>query len=280
MSFARMAKWLAPAKLNFACSANYLDHIAELNFTAEQRILLTEIPDAMFRESVRDFMTNQSFRKDYWIRGARKLNPLEQTEALRRQRVMLVWPLADVSLNIKCALGDATLQKKIYGPILEALADHQPKTLGQIEQMVKDKGIAFVQVKEAVLVLSGLGSLSAVQDDALVRKSRKQTDGLNAALCDKARGSDGNSYLASPVTGGGVMVNRFQQLFLLAKSQGKKLPTEWAQFVWQLLVAQGQNIIKDGRTLKTAEEDLAELTAQAQTFADKQLPILTVLGIA
>ena len=32
--------------------------------------------------------------------------------------------------------------------------------------------------------------------------------------------------------------------------------------------------------LTTADENVAELTAEANTFADKQLPILKALGIA
>ena len=86
--------------------------------------------------------------------------------------------------------------------------------------------------------------------------------------------------LASPVTGGGITVGRFQKLFLLAISQGKKQPTEWAQPIWQSLAAQGQRILKDGNTLETPEENLAELTNQATTFAEKQLPILKALQIA
>ena len=39
-------------------------------------------------------------------------------------------------------------------------------------------------------------------------------------------------------------------------------------------------MLKDGKAMETAEEHLAELTTQAQTFADKQLPILKALGIA
>jgi hypothetical protein len=119
-----------------------------------------------------------------------------------------------------------------------------------------------------------------VQDDALVAKARKQTDKLNTFLCDKSRGSNDISYLASPVTGGGVVVSRFQQLFLLAKSQGKKQPAEWAQFVWQVLAAQGKKIVKEGKTLETDDENIAELNTQAQTFADEQLPILKALGVA
>lgn len=280
MPFSRMAQWLAPAKINYACSAHYLDHIDAVNLSVEQQALLKEIPDAMFRETVRDFMVNQQFRRDYWVKGARKLNPLEQAEALRAQKVILVQPRADVSLKVTGALGEASMQEAVYAPILDALADHKPKTLGQIEQAVKDKGVAFAQVAQAAMILTGAGHLAAVQDDAVISKAKKHTDKLNVYLIDKARGSSDISYLASPVTGGGVTVGRFQQLFLLAMSQGKKQPAEWAQVVWQILAAQSQKIVKEGKTLESAEENIAELTLQATTFADKQLPILKALGIA
>ena len=280
MSFSRMAEWLAPAKLGYACSAHYLDHIDALNLSAEQQALLREIPDAMFRETVRDFCVNQQFRRDYWVKGARKLDPLAQAEALRAQRVMLVQPRSAVSLKATGALGEATMQEAVYGPILDALADHQPRTVGQLESVVKDQGISFAQLRQAVMVLAGAGALQAVQDEAIGVKAKPRTDRLNAHLCDRARGSGDIGHLASPVTGGGVGVGRFKQLFLLARSQGKQTPAEWAQFVWQNLAAQGQKIVKEGKTLDSAEENLAELTAQAQFFADQQWPILKALGIA
>ena len=82
------------------------------------------------------------------------------------------------------------------------------------------------------------------------------------------------------MTGGGVTVSRFRQLFLLAIAQGKKQPTEWARLMWQILLSQGQKIIKEGKTLESSEENIAELTEQAQSFADKQLPILKALQVA
>ena len=279
MSFATMAQWLESAKLDFAGSANFLDHIPVINLTNEQQAFLKEIPDALFRETVRDFMVNQQFRKDYWVKGARRFNPLEQAEGLRKQKVMLVQPRSGVSLKVKAALGEATMQDAIYNPILDLLADHHPKTLGQIEQAMKDKGIVFAQIKEAALLLSGTGVLNPVQDDASISKARKYTDKLNAYLMNKSRDSNDINYLASPVTGGGHIVTRFQQLFLMARSQGKKQSGEWARFVWELLQTQGQKILKDGKTLETPEENLAELMEQAQSFADKQLQILKALGV-
>ncbi|MDP1558230.1 MAG: class I SAM-dependent methyltransferase [Nitrosomonas sp.] len=280
MPFVRMAEWLSPTKLNYACSAHYLDHVVAVNLTAEQQTLLKEIPDAMFRETVLDFMVNQQFRRDYWTKGVRRLNAMEQAEALRVQRVVLVQPRTDVSLKVIGNLGEAMLQETIYNPILDLLADHQPRTLGQVEQALATQGISFAQVLQAAMVLTGSGALQAVQDDATTSRAKEQTDKLNTFLIGKARGSGDISYLSSPVTGGGVTVGRFQQLFLLAISQGKTQPTEWAQFIWQILIAQNQKIVKEGRTLETPDENLAELAALAQTFAEKQLPILKALQIA
>ncbi len=63
-------------------------------------------------------------------------------------------------------------------------------------------------------------------------------------------------------------------------SQGKKKPEEWSQFVWQVLSAQGQKLIKDGKMIEADEDNLAELTEQAKGFAQKQLPIFKALAIA
>ncbi|WP_090129553.1 class I SAM-dependent methyltransferase [Limnohabitans sp. Rim11] len=280
MHFATMAKWLEGAKVQFACSANYLDAVEVINLTAEQQAFLKEIPDPIFRETTRDFMVNQQFRKDYWIKGARKMSALEQAEALRAQRVILTTPRSDVSLKVAGALGEATLTESVYAPILDVLADHKVKTLGQIEQAISAEGINFSQVTEAVMLLSGAGHIGLVQDDNVIIKTKKQTDKLNAHLCQKARGSNELNYLASPVTGGGFTLNRFQQLFLVSVAQGKKQPAEWAQAVWHLLASQSQKLVKEGKTLETPEENIAELTSQAQSFAEKVLPILKALQIA
>ena len=52
-----------------------------------------------------------------------------------------------------------------------------------------------------------------------------------------------------------------------------------AQFVWQILTAQGQKIVKEGKTLETPEQNLAELLEQAIIFAEQQLPILKALQV-
>jgi SAM-dependent methyltransferase len=280
MHFATMGKWMESAKLTYACSAHYLDHLDAVNLTTEQQAFLKDIHDPMFKQTVRDFMVNQQFRKDYWVKGSRTLKLLEQAEQLREQRFVMSAYRPDVSFKVSGSLGEATLTERIYAPVLDLMSDFKTRTLAQLEQLVKEKGISFAQLNQAVLVLCDNSTLSAVQDETAISKAKKHTAKLNTYLMLKARSSNDFTYLASPVTGGGVAVGRFHQLFLQALEQGKKKPNEWAGFVEQILASQGQKIIKEGKPLETAEGQLAELTLQANEFALKSLPIYKALQIA
>lgn len=280
MHFGTMATWMESAKLTYACSANYLDYVDAVNLTSEQQSFLADIHDPMFKQTVRDFMVNQQFRKDYWVKGARRLSPLEKSETLRQQRLLMTTHRQDVTLKITGSLGEASLTEAIYAPILNLMSDHKVRTINQIEHATNGLGISFSQLIQAALVMCSNGTFSAVQDETATSKAKKNSDKLNAHLMLKARSSNEINYLASPVTGGGVGVGRFQQLYLLAFQQGMKKPEEWAEYVSKLLTAQGQKIVKDGKPIETAEEQLNELTAKANEFALKQLPILKALQIA
>ncbi|MDP4076489.1 class I SAM-dependent methyltransferase [Acidovorax sp. A1169] len=279
MHFATMAEWLEPAKLQFACTAHPSEQVDALNLNAEQQQFLKSIPDANLRESTRDFIVNQQFRRDYWVKGARKLNAIDQAEALRLIKVVLVAYRPDVSLKMTGGVGEVTLTEVIYAPLLDLLADHKPRTLGQIEQALQGKGISFAQIQQGVTVLAGAGHLAPAQDDAVAPKLRKATDKLNTWLANQSRGSNDVGFLASPVTGGGIAVSRTHQFFLLALAQGKKQPAEWAQLAWQILSLQGQKLVKSGQALETPEENLAELTEMANAFAQKQVPMLKALQV-
>lgn len=279
MYFADMAEWMSPAKVSFAASATLLDAVEILNLTESQRAFMATIPDGYLRQTVRDFMVNQQFRRDYWVKGARKLSVLEQNEAYRRVRIALVVPRNSVALKVNGALGEGALSAEIYEPILEILADYKAHTLSEIEQKLVAQNIRFVQIVQAVLVLCGAGYASVAQDNAAIGRARKNTQRLNAYLMDQARGSTNIPYLASPVTATGVSVNRFQQLFAFSVTKGKKTPNEWAEFAFSILSMLDQKIIKDGRTLETDDENREELLRQAHQFGSELLPTLKGLEV-
>jgi len=285
MHFATMAQWLAPAKLQFAASAHYIDQFDALNLSPEQQAFLNEIPDPMFKQSVRDFMTNQQFRRDYWVKGARRLHGLEQAEALGKERVVLVTSRSEVSLKVKGSLGEATMNESVYAPILDTMADHQPRTLQEIQRDVNQPGIDFVQVLQTMIVLTGAGHVQAAQADEDMETARGVCDRLNVTLLNRARASGEIGYLASPVTAGGLSVSWFEQLFLSGylqrgqQAQAEAQAQHCADHAWKVLQSQGQKVLKDGVALQAEAENIAELTAQAQRFLEKKLPLLRALRV-
>ena len=78
MHFATMANWLSGAKPGFACSAHQADHTEDINLTGEQSNFLKTIPGSLFRENVWDYIVNQQFRGDYWVKGKRTLSGIER----------------------------------------------------------------------------------------------------------------------------------------------------------------------------------------------------------
>jgi hypothetical protein len=225
-------------------------------------------------------MVNQQFRRDYWVKGARTMSALDASERLRAHRLVPTTHRPDVSLKVSGSLGEATMNEEVYNPILDVMADHKVRTVGQIEQAVSGRRISLGQVTQAVLVLSGSGTLATVQDEQAVKKAKPHADKLNHHIMLQSRGSNEMSYLASPVTGGGHAVGRFNQLFLLAAREGQKTPEDWAAHVWRTLEAQNQKLLRDGKTIETREDNIAELASQAKAFAEKQLPALKALAIA
>jgi len=159
------------------------------------------------------------------------------------------------------------------------MADHQVRTVKAMHEAVQTQGLTYAQLRQAVLVLAGLGHLLPVQDQAVVAAAAPRAALLNQQLMKKSRSQADIGFLASPLTGSGVHVSRFEQLFLLAIAEGAEDPSQWAAMAWAVLSQQGQRIIKDGVTLESAEQNLAELNAQAVVFKDSKLPILKALGV-
>lgn len=279
MHFATVAERLAAARLTHACSANFFERLDWLNLTPAQTDFLAEIPDAHFRESVRDFMTNQQFRRDYWVKGPRRLSTYDRNEALRETRVVLMVPRSVVPLKVGGALGQASMNPAVYEPILQCLSDQKAHRIVEIEQEVAAAGVTLAQVIEAVMTLVGAGHLAPAQSESEVNAGTAPAAALNEALCRQARGSSEISVLASPLIGGAVAVSRFSQLFLQARSQGHTEPGQWAREVQSVLEAQGQKLLRNGVALDPGEPTLALLTEQAAQFAESELKVLQGLGV-
>ena len=282
MYFTDVVQALAPAKLDWACSAHPIDAVDVVNLTPQAQEFLQAQAHPLLREQVRDYFVNQQFRKDLFMRGVLRLSVAEQRERLLDTRLVLAVAPGQVPMTVLGALGQATLQEEVYRPYINALAADggSPKTL---RQLLTALGTAaspnWQQLLQVLAVLTHMGTVLPCHPEEIDRQVRSRCKALNRHLCQQARYGDQTAFLASPVTGGGIGVGRIGQLLLLGREQGHKQPAEWAKFAWQIFQSQGQRLIKNGAELQTPEENLAELTEQATGFAANTLPILKAMQV-
>lgn len=285
MHFSAVTELLAEAKLEFAASATFSHHVDDINFTAEQRQFLGDIPDATLRETTKDFILNQQFRKDYWIKGPVKLAPLERARGLRGVKVALEIPASEITFKMTGGLGEISFSESVYQPIVDVLSDHKIHAIGELEDQLaisessSGPKITLPQITQAIVLLLSTNQVTLVQDDAVANAVTTRTAALNKFLLDKAKFSNDISYLASPVTGGGVNANRFEMLFLQAIAEGATEPESWAESAWRALSSQGHKLVNDGVTLESDKENLDELTSKATEFAEKKLLTFQTLGV-
>jgi hypothetical protein len=279
MAFAELAEWLELAKLSFAGSAFLIDHVDTLNLSSEGQKLLDQIANPILRQSVRDYFVNQQFRRDIFVKGPQRMTPIEQQEAFCAESFVLLTPGVSIPREVSGSSRKATLAPTIYDPIIAALEEDggRPKSVEWLRTHQNLTQISLPQITQALLVLAGSGHVHPTAE--ATAETRTKCRDLNRYILRRSRTSADINFLASPVTGGGVLVTRFEQLFLLGREEGKNAPREQAEFAWRLMDAQGQRLVKEGKTLETREDNLDELAAMAEEFA-KRIPLMAALGIA
>jgi hypothetical protein len=281
-SFGEIASQMREADLNFAATAFLLEHVDRFALPPGGAELLNTVSSPVMKETLRESFTSPQFRQDIFVKGpVRSLSAQERLARLRDLRVMLTGPVADTPMRIPGPLDDVILEPQAYRPVLEALAarDYAPKSIAELEAALGGAK-PVEQLIEELTVLVSAGCVGVAQDAAAIEEATPRCNALNRAIWARAREGDQIGFLASPVLGAGVAVHRFVQLFLLAMSEGKASPKQWAEYAWARLEANGERIMRQGRPTESAAEGVAMLTEWAQAFEMRQLPILRAIGVA
>lgn len=276
-SFARMARALSEARLEYACSANFGQALAGLGLSDEQQKLLNGIADPMFRECVRDFMFDTQFRKDYWVKGSLRVGAARKARGLRAQTVVLCSRPQDVPREIKGSFGSVTIAEDVHAGLVEVLGDMRVHAVGEMEKALAARNINISQIVQALCIYLERGHVGVTQDRNLAARARPHCEKLNGFAMDIAQDSGDMPWMASPLLGGAVNVSRFEQLFMRAMRLGAKDAAGMAAHVLETLGNANQRMTREGKPIESDEESLAELTSQAQAFLEKRLPVLRAL---
>src|SRR6478735_601493 len=281
MGFADVAALAGEAKLEFATSALLLDHLDALAFPDKAKRLLDDSKAPVVRETLRDYLVNQRFRRDIFVKGLRRLSPEARDERFGRARFVLrAKPEKILGAKVPLPFGEAELKPEIYGALGAALAEQNftPKSLNFLKQHPECKALRSGQLMNALRLLVSTGHLHLAQSAAAAAAAAPRCQALNAHLLERAAHTDDNSVLASPITGSGVLVSHEQQLFLQARALGKTAPAEWAAYALHRYAALGIRLTHAGRVLESSAETQAYLAQSAQTFAEQELSVLQALG--
>ncbi|MEP2716942.1 class I SAM-dependent methyltransferase [Pseudophaeobacter sp.] len=276
--FADLAAQMGQAKLDFLGSSCVLDHVDDISLTPKQIDFLAAEVDPVCREDLRDVLVNEQFRSDLFVKGGRKHTERGAVGAWFETPLSLSMRYNGGTLKLRWRQGEIALDHAEYGPILKALSAG-PATVRNLLDQGAFGRMNWGQISRLLTILVGSEILTPCLPLEGIESRRSRCEVFNLAVCTRAEESESLGFLASPVTGGGIELDRFEQLFLLAHSEGMKLPSDWAEMVWGLMSAQGQRLQHEGQVLEHDADNLALLKARAAAFASRRLPMCEALGV-
>ena len=280
MHFSDVAVCLQGAKLGFAGSARLLDHIDEYNMIPSAQSLLAEVTHPMLRQTVRDYIVNQQFRMDIFTRGAPRLVGLEVRHAWYQERFTLIVPAATISMTHKSSTGELTLDEKIYGPLIDCLAErnYAAKTVEEICDASRLAAFDIRQIVSALLMMTGLGYAQPAQTPDAGQRDRCRA--LNLHLCQRSLSSGEISTLASPILGGGKAVAQEHQMVILAMIAGLSDPLDQAIYLNGIFAENGGHLNREGKPVRMGDEAIGQFRAIAEKFRnDGHVQLLSALGV-
>ncbi len=264
---------LADAKLDFVGSATLLENYPDLSLTPDQRQLLAGVGVPQVRETFKDYFMIRSFRRDVFVRGARRLSPDEQEARLRTVPLGLIVPPEGARYAISVPIGEAKLEERVYGPIFDALAGGV-MTIGELLALPEIAGKSDTTAAEDAGMLVG-------SSQALAAPARgadpSAAAAFNRAVCQE--GGRATTAFAAAALRSGLHATLFDRLTYAGVAAG--VPAEagpLAEHAWRGLKAGGNALTRDGRTVAGDEDNLAILREEIGKVLAASLPQWHRLG--
>jgi SAM-dependent methyltransferase len=272
-SFGDIVGELAEAKLTYVGSAHLTDFVDRVNFTEEQQAFLATINDPILAEATRDMILARQFRRDVFAKGLVPLGEGESRARWLNTRFALSTPANLFDMTFETALGKLQLRPDVYAPLIEVL--HKgPVTLHKLIETLPMPRPSWISLTDAIKVMVGRGDLQPCLPEENDAKREASTGAFNAAVLARATRSAEFGYLASPVTGGGVRVDRATQIYLLARHLGVADPVASLTKLAEGTVLSGD----DGKML-SPDDTSAAVQKEAARIESDVLPLLKHLGI-
>jgi SAM-dependent methyltransferase len=273
-----IARELAPAKLEYAGSAQLEENFQQVMLTPAQRELCAEMGDTAAAETLKDFLNRRGFRKDVYVRGKRPMSVVRQSEILRTIKLNLIRPLEEVQYEFAAPAGKAQLNEAVYRPVFEALS-RGPATVGQLLDLAPLRTTNATSVELVGMLVAtrqALWQLREVNEAEHRRAAR-----FNAVVARHAvNETEGVVSLAAPALGSGLQLNQAQGLVYAQIISGAEVSIEAiATAIRTEFTRRGAQIAARGHPVNTPEELLAILRREVAPILSEWLPRWRQLGV-
>jgi SAM-dependent methyltransferase len=277
--FADVAKDFAQAKLDFVGSAELALAYPSIFFTPDKLDLINGGGDPVYRETIKDYFLNTSFRKDVFVRGARSMPALRQKETLQELQLVTVVPRHAFNLKLKFGHAEIDARAEVYVPFLDALS-LGPKSILELSRLPALQALSPHTIWQvaALLVASGQVAISIAPQLGTLGVTAQR---LNRVIANEARYSDDYQVLAAPLCGGGVGAHHTERLMLSAlMDHGEHLGAQQlAQHVWDSIQKSGRRMANSAQPMQDNAENLTALRAMVESTITHKLPLWKTLGI-
>ena len=209
------------------------------------------------------------------------LSPAQKEHAVDQLCFILMAPPSEVKYTMESRLGEAHLMESIYRPIVELMGDFKVRSFAEIlAELNKDQvTIARQNLLEAILTLSCNGTLSpAVKLDTVNPEVVARCRKFNHTLLEQEHIAQ-MKFLASPVLQGAFSLSDVFKVLLQIKLQEPNITRDaLCQKLFDLVIANGKTLNKDGKPITKRKEQEAILSEQVDLFLKHSLPLMEAMG--
>lgn len=262
-----------PLGFSYLGSASLVENFEAL-LPQSFRQLVQQQQDPALKELVRDLLTNQTFRRDVYVKGQ---DPLWSREALARlddQRFLAVADPRtlgkDDAFRFRIGFGEVEGNRDWFLALMQSL-DQNPVTLADLRARQASTPLPELLQNLALLIAKGMLVLVPPERDPLPAQR------FNRLIAERVAAGAPYRFVAAPVSGN---VHGFSDIDLLAfhALQQGHAPEALIQCLDAGLQALDRKPMRDGQAVDGPERQRL-LETMVATFLQRTLPLMQLLGV-
>ncbi|MFQ5626888.1 MAG: methyltransferase regulatory domain-containing protein, partial [Methyloligellaceae bacterium] len=237
--------------------------------------LLAHISDPILQEQVKDYIIDTTFRKDIFVRGARRMNAREMLDRITSTRLAILGSAESFDSKIEAYGRSIKLDKNNHHASLLKQLEKGPCTIKSLHQHKILGELPISGLFNLICCCISQGHIAPLREAEEVTgiESAKR---FNKAIIRRTRTGEDFDWLAAPEIGYGIHCPRAHRIFYDAIKQGRD-PVDEMVTTCKLL---GQGLVKDGESVTDIDEAITELKGAADRFRKRRYKYLDRAGIA